>query len=352
MFGATNAADLAVSVTVDLSWGSAFGPMLPFFPPIAGDMSSLSVTLDSTSVGSFSIELDGWDTKSQDYSLLGDGRLATGNRLQIDMGNDNGSATLVSGLITGSSCSVSKAGVNLSVTGFDRRHILRQGRYLRSFTGQTALEIAETIIKNRGLSVKTTKAMGAAPPAIATKRQVSGSDYEMITDLLGKVGYRLDVEGDKLHIRPPSTKPTNPFALVPLSATSVRSFSANESVVELIDGAMVIGFDRETQTQVVGKAGTVEASFLGTPTVFMKLDRAETVAEANAMAEQILAERQRTNVSANVSCPGNVALLPEEWVDLSGFGTYDGAYRITQAVHRWNPSEGYTTDLTLEQDGG
>ncbi len=351
MFGATNAADLAASVSVGLSWGASIGPMMPFFPPIEGEMGSVSLTLDSTSVGSFSLELDAWDTAGQDYALLGDSRLALGNRLQVDMGNANGSATLMNGVITGSSASISKAGASLSLSGHDARHVLRQGRYLRSFTGQTPLEIAEAIIKDRGLKVKTTKKLGAPPAAIPTKRQTTGSDYELIMDLLGKIGYRLDIEGEQLHIRPPSDKPLNPFALVPLSATSVRSFSASHSVVELVDGVIIIGFDRENQTQVIGKAGTTE-SLIGTPTVITKLDRAETVSEANGIAAQMLAERQRTNITASVSCPGDVALIPEAWVDLSGFGVFDGAYRITQAVHRWGPSEGYTTDLSLEQDGG
>lgn len=351
LLSAVNAADLAVSVTVDLSWGGKIGPLLPFFPSISAELRSLSMTLDSKGVGSFSVELDAWDTEGQDFTLLSDSRLAVGNRLQIGIGNSNGNDTLMLGLITGHNGSISKAGASLSVSGSDMRHVLRQGRYLRSFTGQNALEIAEAIIKDRGLSVKTTKALGAPPPVIPTKRQVTGSDYELVTELLGKVGYRLDIEGASLHIRPPSSKPLNPFALTSLAATSVRSFSASQNVSELIDGVIVIGFDRETQTQVIGTAGTTK-SLIGTPTVIMKLDRAETVSEAKSIAAEILAQRQRTQVSAQVSCPGDVALIPESWVDLSGFGVYDGAYRITQATHRWSPSEGYTTDLSLEQDGG
>lgn len=351
MLGSSMQADRAASVNVALDWGLAVGPMAPFVPPVTADLQSLSVTLDSEAVGSLSLEFDAWDTKAQDFTYLTDPRLAVGNRLQVTIGNDAAVETLFFGTVTDHNATVSQSGVSLSITAYDMRHTLRQGRFRRTFKSQSPLDIAQAIIKDRGLSSKVTKALGAPPAAIPARRQTTGSDYEFIIALLDDIGYRMDVEGDTIHIRKPPTKPLNPFEIAYFKPTTMMSFSASQSAAALIDGVIVLAFDRETQTQVVGKAGTT-TSLLGTPTVVVMNAAVDTAAQADEIAKNELARRQRNRFSASLKCIGDAALAPGGWVDVAEVGPYSGAYRITRATHTWNPSGGYTTDLALEQDGG
>jgi len=168
--------------------------------------------------------------------------------------------------------------------------------------------------------------------------------------LLKDLGYRMDVELDTVHIRQPTAKPFNPFEVTSFKPTTMLSFSANASTVEQIDGVIVIAFDRETQTQVIGTAGTT-TSLLGTPTVVTMTASVDTASQADEIATNELASRQRQQIGANLRCVGDINLVPGGWVDVADVGPYSGAYRITQAVHAWNAGAGYTTDLTLEMDG-
>lgn len=349
MFGTSTHADLVASVNVALDWGLALGPMLPFVPSITPDVNSISVTMDTTSIGSMSLEFQAWDTKAQDFAYLDDTRLAVNNRIQLTIGNNTASDTLFYGTIVSHDVSISQSGVSLSITAYDVRHSLRRGRFRRTFVAKTPLEIAETVIKDRGLKCKVTKGI-PAPTAIPARRSSSGSDYEFITALLSDYGYKLDVLGDTIQIRPPSTKPTNPFALVPFSPPTMMSFSASNNVTEQIDGVIVLGFNRDTQEQVIGTAGSTKKTLLTTPAVITRTAAVDTAADASKVAQNILDARSRTNLSASLKCVGDASLVPGVWVKVSEVGPYSGEYRVVRATHSWNPSGGYTTDLSLEQE--
>lgn len=349
MFGSSTHADLVASVNVALDWGLALGPMMPFVPSVTPDVNSISVTMDAESIGSLSLEFTAWDTKAQDFAYLDDTRLAVNNRIQLTIGNSTASDTLFYGTIVSHDASISQSGVSLSITAYDVRHTLRRGRFRRTFVAKTPLEIAETVVKDRGLKCKVTKGM-PAPTAIPARRSSSGSDYEFVTGLLSDYGYRMDVEGDTIQIRQPSSKPTTPLGYVTFAPPTMMSFSARNDVTEQIDGVIVLGFNRDTQEQVIGTAGKTKKTILTTPSVITRQAAVDTAADASKIAQNILDGRNRNNISASLKCVGDATLVPGTWIKVSEVGPYSGEYRVVRATHSWNPSGGYTTDVSLEQE--
>lgn len=348
MFGLpTYAVDTEVDVAFGLSVGPPVGAMLPLSTAAQKTLSSVSVTLESGGLGAFSLEFEAWDAFLQELTLLGQSQLAVDNHVEIALGHQS-SATLMHGPITDLSASFSSGGLSLSISGYDVRHVLRQGLYLRVFPEQNELEVAAAICEARGLSVKVEK--GQNPPPLKVLRQAGRqSDYETITELLDRVGYVLDVEGQTVVIREPVPKPTNPFAIPTYSPITLHRFSGTDSTAEQIDGVIVLGYDPETGKKVEGTAGTVK-SVISPPRVIVLHRDVDTQAAANRIAESELDRRKKKKMTASADLRGDATLVPGGWIEVTDVGPFSGDWRITRAVHSWNPSGGYTTSLSLEQE--
>lgn len=346
--------DRAVGFTVGLKWGSAIGPVsMPFFPSVLPKLNDLSVTLDSGGVGSYSLSFESWNTTNQELDTATNAGLALDNRLTITLGNLDGSADMITGPITHSSLSFSQGGASYSVTGYDLRHVLRKGRYVRTFAGQNELDIAKSVIEQRGLKVSVDMGMAAAgPPAIEVLDQdCTLSDYEFVKKMLDRVGFELAVEGETLIIREPVEKPLNPFDLAFLHPTNLLSFSGSTNTAEAVDGVIVLSKDPTTKAKVEAAVGsTVAVPGLAPPTVLTMRRPKCTAAAAKTIATEEM-ERRAAKVTATCSTLGDPTLVPGRWVTINDIGPYDGSYRITSATHKWSASSGYTTDLTIELEG-
>lgn len=348
MFGLpTYAVDTEVDVAFGLSVGPPVGAMLPLSSAVRKTLTSVSVTLESGGLGAFSLEFEAWDTARQELTLLGKSQLAVDNHVEIALGHTS-SATLIHGPITDLTAGFSSGGLSLSISGYDVRHVLRQGIYLRVFPEQSELEIAAAICKARGLSVEIEK--GTDPPPLKVMRQAGWqSDYELIGELLDRVGYLLDVDGKTVVIREPSLKPTNPFAIPTYSPIALTRFSGTDSSAEQIDGVIVLGYDPESGKKIEGTAGTVK-SLTSPPRVITLHRDVDTQAGADRIAQSELDRRKKKKLTASADLRGDATLVPGGWVEITDVGPFSGDWRITRAVHTWNPGAGYTTALSLEQE--
>lgn len=351
MFGLPSyAVDTDVSVAFGLSIGPPVGAMLPVLKSTQKALTNISVTLESRGLGSYSLDFDAWDGKLNDTSLLTHTQLAVGNRATLTLGTGTHSAALISGPITDLAASFSASGISLSVSGYDVRHVLRQGLFLRVFSEQNELEIAEAICKARGISVSVEKGTTLAPPPLKVMRQAGQeSDFEFINSLLDRVGFVLDVEGEKAIIRPPAVKPLNPFLINSYTPTTLTNFSATDSILEQIDGVIVIGRDPETGKKIEGTAGTVKSLLAPVSVITLHRD-VDTQAAADRIAQSELDRRLTKKLTASAALRGDATLIPGAWVDIADVGPFSGSYRINRAVHAWSPNAGYTTTLTLEQE--
>ncbi|MCA9539938.1 MAG: phage late control D family protein [Myxococcales bacterium] len=320
-------------------------------PPASTALRSVSVTLDSDGLGDFSLDFEAGDTIGQALQVIDQSQLAVGAEVSIALGADGTSATLTIGEITSVGFEMSQGGASISVSGFDLRHRLRQGMYLRTFVDKDDLQIAEAICKERGLSVKVEKALGDTPPMHYIVRQGEASDFEFVHDRLDRIGYELAVDADSLVIRPPTPQPLNPFLMPSFTPKTVRSFNATHSAVEEIDGVVIIGRDKDKNLKIVGTAGTTSSLVPPQPRVLTLHRAVADVDSAKKMAAQELSRRKEQAMTASISVRGDATLVPGVWVQLSEVGPFSAAWRVRTATHRWSPGGGYTTDLSLRQEG-
>lgn len=349
MFGLpTYAVDTDVQVNLSVSVGPPVGAMRPLASSKLKLLNSASVTLESGGLGSFSLEFEAWDSKTNDTGLLTESELVVDNRVTLSMGTGTTSVALISGPITSLGASFSQGGIALSISGYDVRHILRQGMFLRTFSQKSEIEIAEEICKEREVPVSVAMGTAKAPPARDGVRQ-SGrqSDFEFIADQLDRVGFVLDAEADTAVIRPPTAKPTNPFSIKDYTPKTLSSFSATDSTVEQVDGVRVLGYDPRGSAKIEGTAGTVTGK--GVSVITLHRDVA-TVEAAKRIAQSELDRRLVKKLTASANLRGDATLIPGAWISVADVGPFSGEWRIATAVHSWNPGAGYTTALTLEQE--
>jgi len=81
-------------------------------------------------------------------------------------------------------------------------------------------------------------------------------------------------------------------------------------------------------------------------------ERVKSLGEAETVAEKRLYQKNKREVSGNMSLRGNMAMLGGSTVDLSGFGVFDGRYFIEKATHKYSKSSGYTTDIDIRRGVG
>lgn len=304
-------------------------------------LTSVSVTLETDGLGAFALDFDAWDGPDGVELLVPSGTFAVEEFVEISLGHTT-SASLIYGMITDVGISYTHSGISLSVSGYDVRHLLRLGRFIRVHQDKNVLEIAQAICQERGLTVKVEKGTQTFEP-IVEQQTAEESDYEYIDRLLGEVGYVLDVEGDEVIIREPLDPPFGPMTSYGL--TDMQSFSGSDSVLEQVDGVRVIGTTPE-RLRVAGEAGKTDK---GCSVITLHRSVA-SLNEAQLIADSELASRQKKKLTASATVRGNSALLPGTWINISDIPTFKGAYRIAKAVHSWTPGAGYTTALTLEKD--
>lgn len=342
MFGLpTFAVDTDVDIAFGLKVGSA-GSLSSVASATLKTLTSASATLEADGLGAFSLDFEAWDGASGEEVLVASGTFDPHNFIALSMGHTT-SQSLMYGMITDVGVSFGQGGISLSVTGYDVRHMLRQGRYVRVFDGKTALEICEEICKQRGLTVEVEKGSGALEPVFEFQ-DAEESDYEYIKRLLGEIGYVLDVVDDAVVIREPTTAP---FGLLPtFDPKTMKAFSGTDSVLEQVDGVRVIGTTPE-RVRVIGDAGATKKDKACVVTLHRNVASKK---EAQEIADNELESRQLKKLTASATVRGDATLVPGGWVSITDVPKFTGKYRISKAVHTWSAGAGYTTALTLEQE--
>ncbi|MEZ4434194.1 MAG: contractile injection system protein, VgrG/Pvc8 family [bacterium] len=340
MLGSSSyAVDTDVDIVFTLEVGTT-GSLAALSSAELKGLTSVSVTQESDGLSSFAIDFEIWDGKAGTPTVIADGTFDVDKMVDISMGRSSSNA-LMGGVVTDISVSYQQGGVSLSVTGYDVRNRLRKGRYVRVFDSKTALEIAQSICKDRGLATKVEQGSETLEP-VFEYQDAEESDYEYIQRLLGEVGYVIDVEGSTVVFRQPTPPP---FVFETYTPITMQSFSASASTLEQVDGVRVIS-KLPDRKRVVGTAGEPEGD-----DVITLIRSTVSQAEAKTIADNELKSRLAKKVTASATVRGDAKLIPGGWVQIKDVPKFAAAqYRIKRAVHTWSAGAGYTTALTLEQE--
>lgn len=342
MFGTPT---FAVDTDVDISFGLKVGSAGALSAVSSADLktlTSVSATLEADGLGAFSLDFEAWDGASGEEVLVASGTFDPEKFVDLSLGHTS-SASLIYGVITDVSVSFGQGGISLSVSGYDVRHVLRLGRFVRVFDGKNVLEICEAICKERGLAVKVEKGAQTFEP-VFEYQDAEESDYEYINRKLDEIGYELAVDSSTVVIREPTDPPFGLLTSYDLKA--MRAFSGTDSVLEQVDGVRVIGTTLD-RVRVIGDAGATKSQGSSVVTLHRNV---VSKAHAQQIAESELASRQNKKISASATVRGDATLIPGHWIQISDVPKFAGKYRIGKAVHSWNAAAGYTTALTLEQE--
>ena len=79
--------------------------------------------------------------------------------------------------------------------------------------------------------------------------------------------------------------------------------------------------------------------------------KADTLADAEKIAEKKLHDANKKETSGSISMIGNIDYVGGSNIDIAGWGKFDGTYFIDRATHSINRGSGYETSLELHLGG-
>jgi uncharacterized protein len=259
----------------------------------------------------------------------------------------------------------------LQVTGVDLLNRLRRATpgadTRKSWEDLTDGEIAQLIADRHGLRLTADSVLGGSKNKLTTQRDqddltfllwlAKRNDFEAVIVLEGRTpalyfGWPRDRRGA-----------TATVERVLTWGESLISFTPRLTVGRQVSQVTVRGWDSRKKEKIEytakiadlkapgrGKSGAeLLEDKQGTKTARV-VDRAvQSVAEAKALAIQLLADTANQFLTGAGEAMGDPEIRPETIVDLRGLGKrYDGPYKVIKADHMFGAS-GYTTSFEVER---
>lgn len=315
---------------------------------------SAAVTLPLSGMACAEIQCVNWAQDPAaggvDFAFLD---IALGDRIELSMGADV-SQPVFDGEITGIEERYGDGAPRIVFLAEDRLHHLARERRSRSFEDQSVDDIVHRLASDAGLNadlnVSTTR---------GTYHQINESDLAFLLRLASRFDVAPRLSGGRLRARPEQadTSPvtldaqTNVQAMRLLAdlnhqsrATSVHGYNAatDQDVSATVDSVAALA-GGSTAGQILGVLGWPGQSVAPLPFPL-------TQSEADAVAAAHHRSRARRFIHGEVLCEGNPVLASGREVDLRGVSPrLTGKYRVVHCVHRFDPTEGYQTELRLNR---
>jgi phage protein D len=292
-------------------------------------------------------------------------KVAIGSTIEIAFqgAHQTSTTTVVSGEVTALEPRFGKDGLGLIASGYDYSYRLHGARKTRTFQKQTVGNIAGTLCKDGGLTLKDSTGGGAQYEFL---QQNNETDWELLQRLVSLHNLEVFVgSGKELTMRKAGTEEGAPVKLTyrgrkrDYDPLTLVSFSPRVSAAQQVNGVTVRAWDPKQKQAIVAEK-TVEQNGAaigikrndavtkfpaGTSGKFVAADApVPTLEHAQALAESIASYLGLAFVGAYGSCDGNPDVRAGKTVELDGLGTnYNGKYRCTSTTHIYGGSSGYLT---------
>lgn len=299
---------------------------------------------------SFVIECS--DLDATDLELIDDGRVAEGRSITIKMGFDDDLDEVFAGEITGLELDVdAESAVRVTIRGYDRLHRLTRGRKTRAFVDQKDSAIVSTIARENELD----PSVEATSETHEYVLQSEETDLAFLSARARAIGYTLFVDDKSLFFVKRGL--TDSAALTITQGSDLLSLSIRTSVLGLVGGVEVRGWDPKEQAEILAKGAAGDAPAMGGSTAGGSLTDSRfgaavgqvtgypvvTKAQAEALALAEVQERALTYVTCEVEIIGDYDVKASSVVAIDGFGTrFSGNYYVDQVTHTFD-GEGYRT---------
>lgn len=247
----------------------------------------------------------------------------------------------------------------VGVLAEDRLQDLRMARRTRTFEQKSIGDVVRTIASDHGLTPKIDFS-GTTQPVIA---QVNQSDLALLHDLARREDVAVWIEDRDLHI-----DKLRPATRVDLRwAGSLREFRVEADLAGQRTALVASGWNVADKATASDKAGDSAISGemggdSGGATILQSAfgARVDTIAhalprngsEARAIAEASFRHMARGFVKGDGIAEAKAAIRVGATLAMTGLGPlFDGSYRTTSVLHRFDQAAGMRTEFTCERAG-
>lgn len=275
-------------------------------------------------------------------------------------------ALLIHGEITAVEAEFDTSGTFTVIRGYDPGHRLFRGRRTVSYVQMTASDIARTVAQRAGLRIGTVTSTTTVFPHVS---QAGQTDWELLQQLARDTGFEVAVREGTFRFSAPTTAAEAPAAgartagdpLVLHLGTDLLRFRSVLTSAQQAGKVEVRGWDVASKRALTATAEPATrsaelptvtpaelAAAFGNPTYVATevpyRSQAEVDEAAASLAEEIAAAFAEFEGVAR----GNPRLRAGTAISVAGLGEpFDGKYTVTTSRHRFDPSTGYTTALSV-----
>jgi hypothetical protein len=322
---------------------------------------SATVEESVTGLARCEVRLDNWGPTAQGPGYVFEDRttIAFGATVDVSFGPPDERSGVFAGKLTGIEGEFGgDAGPTLVVLAEDALQDLRMTRRTRTFEDSSDADVVTRIAGDHGL----TPEVDLDGPTHAALCQLNQSDLAFLRDRALPYGADVWLADGTLHVGRRTDDPIvlrlgrellafRVLADLAMQATEQRVAGwdpdAKEAVLETEDQSS-LGADLGPD---LGGGGLLGDAFGERPAT-TTLHRAVTTAEAKAIAKGLYLERARRFLTGSGVTNGIAELRAGRSVTLSGLGSlFDGDYRLSRVVHRFDLAAGYRTEIEVERSG-
>jgi phage protein D len=273
-----------------------------------------------------------------------------GSQLEIRLGarDDLTTSSLFKGEIVTLEPSFGAGGVEMTVRGFDRAHVLLRARKARTFQNQTSSDIVSKIASDAGFTADCDPS--GEPHEFM--QQDNETDWDFIWRLADRVGFEFVVDGQTAHFRKPS-----PEGAIELEwPTVLHSFTPRLTAVQQVQEVTLLAQDPMTKSAIsvsvsspdqVAQIGvdrqTVASAFDGAA-AHIASEPVKSQAEGEAVAQSLLDLLANAYVAAEGVTDGDPKIKAGAKVKVTGVGQkFSGTYRVASVTHVLRGGSTYET---------
>ena len=284
-----------------------------------------------------------------------------GTRVEVYGGEENMAQLLplFNGEVTAHEMDLAAHGVpTVVIRCYDHSHRLHRGRQSRSFQQ----------VKDSDVVQKVAGEMGFTAHVDATSQvhdwlfQNNQTNWEFLMQRAARNGFRMWVEGDKqLHFKKVTNEAAQTIALD--WGKNMRSFRPRTALSQQVDEVQVRGWCQKTKQTILGVCKTAS----GTPQVGVGGSGGDIAREAFGSARRVITDQpvftqQEADdlarsvcddiggsfLEADGLCYGQPSMKPGMQVEMGNIGQrFSGKYAVTATTHTYTPSEGYSTQFSV-----
>lgn len=275
--------------------------------------------------------------------------------IKVNTAQSSSPITLIEAEITALELEYDAGGTFTIIRGYDAAHRLFRERRTVSYVQMTASDVATKVAKRAGLKVGTVDGTSTVFPVVS---QAGQTDWELLTQLARDTGSDLTVRKGEFSFRTASAGGSPTVLTFGEQLIRFRSVLTSAQQVKQVE---VRGWNVAEKQTLSGtapaKSSSVDlptvkptdmASAFGDPTYVSADVPYRTQNEVDQAAKALAEEKASAFAEFEGVALGNPALKAGGTVDLQGLGApFEGRYTITSSQHRFDPTTGYTTGITV-----